>query len=187
MSSEIIVVERDLLKSKAFRPLSGTAKTVLFDFLMKRKVKGKGAKITILNNGELQYSYADANKNGIPPTSFMRALDQVIAHGFIDVAWSGSGGKKGDVSLYAISDRWRAFGTDHFQPATRPKDNRQGRGFQPGNEAWKRSKNSTFAAENGKPTIAENGKPKGKVTPLNRQKRQTEKEAKTAETLVDTS
>jgi hypothetical protein len=39
MSSEIIVIEREFLKSKAFRSLSGTAKNVLFDFLMKRKIK----------------------------------------------------------------------------------------------------------------------------------------------------
>lgn len=163
MSSDIIVVERTLLKSKAFRSISGTAKTVLFNFLMKRKVKGKrtggGRKKTpvILNNGELQYSYAEAKRKGVPATSFMRALDQVIGHGFLDVAWSGSGGKKGDVSLYAISERWRAFGTDSFQP---------------GNVEWKRSKNSTFAAKNGKPTIAENGKPNGESMPLVRHFRQ---------------
>ena len=186
---DIIVVEQDLLKSEAFRSLSGTAKTVLFDFLMKRRIKTRkthaGRKeIAILNNGEIRYSYAEAKARGLPSSSFMRALDQVINQGFIDVAWSGSGGKKGDVSLYGISERWRAYGTERFQPATRPKDKRQGRGFQVGNQLWKRSKNTNFGVKNGKPTIAKNGKPKGKVMPLNRQKRQIKKDTKSAETHV---
>jgi hypothetical protein len=132
-----ISIERDLLKSEAFRGLNGTAKTVYFDFRMKCKVQwpkrkpGRGQELDILNNGELVYTYAEA-ENKKPPigrASFMRALDTLIERGIIDVAHSGSGGKKGDKSLYAISERWRAYGTDEFKPATRPKDRRQGRGF----------------------------------------------------------
>jgi len=144
MTSEIIVVERALLKSEAFRCLNGTSKTVLFDFLMKCRVKGRKVKPgrkserVILNNGEIEYCYSEAEKRGTPRSNFMRALDELLKKGFIDIAHSGSGGKKGDKSLYAISDRWRAWGTDDFISAKRPNDNRQGRGFKPGNEYWKR-------------------------------------------------
>lgn len=137
MTSPIIVVERGLLKSEAFRCLNGTSKTVLFDFLMKCRVKGRKIKPgrkserVILNNGELEYTYSEAEKKNptISRPAFMRSLDTLIGKGFIDVAHSGSGGKKGDKSLYGISDRWRAWGTDDFISAHRPKDNRNGRGF----------------------------------------------------------
>lgn len=135
MSSPVVVIERDLLKSPAFRQLNGTAKTVFFDFLMKRKIKmharrrGKRKEPIILNNGELEYTYAEAERKGIPRASFMRAIDTLVEYGFIDITHSGSGGKKGDKSLYAISERWRLWGTSDFHKMTRPKDKRKGRGF----------------------------------------------------------
>ena len=92
----------------------------------------------ILNNGEIEYCYSEAEKKGIPRPSFMRNLDMLIEYGFLDITHSGSGGKKGDKSLYAISDRWRDYGTDNFVPSSRPKDLRQGRGFQSGDNHWTR-------------------------------------------------
>jgi hypothetical protein len=141
---DIITVERSLLKSKAFRGLSGTAKTVLLDFLMKRKLKklnirqGRKPEWCISNNGEIEYTYSEAEnkKPVISRGSFMRALDSLTQHGFIDVEHSGSGGKKGDKSLYAISDRWRLWGTDEFISSKRKKDTRSGRGFKPGSQHW---------------------------------------------------
>ena len=177
MSGDVIMVERELLKAEAFRSLSGTAKTVLFDFLMQRKIKGvkvHGRKVPmLLNNGELVYSYAEAEQKGIPRSTFMRSLDELVSKGFIDIAWSGSGGKKGDVSLYGLSDRWAAFGTGKFKSATRPKDKRQGRGFKRGNTEWKKARKSNMGAKNGNPTIAENGNPKVQDSLLNCQKRQS--------------
>ena len=176
MSGDVIMVERELLKAEAFHSLSGTAKTVLFDFLMKRKIKGvkvHGRKVPmLLNNGELVYSYAEAEQKGIPRSTFMRSLDELVSKGFIDIAWSGSGGKKGDVSLYGLSDRWAAFGTDKFKPATRPKDKRQGRGFRRGNKEWMKARKSNIGVKNGNPTIAENSNPKVEESLLNCQKRQ---------------
>jgi hypothetical protein len=177
MTSGVIMVERDLLKAEAFRSLNGTAKTVLFDFMMKKKVKGvkvHGRKVPmILNNGEIVFPYAEAEKKGIPRTTFMRCLTELVAKGFIDITWSGSGGKKGDVSLYAISDRWTAYGTDKFKSATRPKDTRQGRGFRRGNTEWKKVRKSNIGAKNGNPAIAENGNPNTNGTPLNCRERQS--------------
>ena len=188
MSGDVIMVERSLLRADAFRSLSGTAKTVLFDFLMKRKIKGvkvHGRKVPmILNNGEIVYSYAEAEQKGIPRSTFMRALDELVAKGFIDIAWSGSGGKKGDVSLYGLSDRWIAYGTDKFKSATRPKDKRQGRGFRRGNKEWMKARKSNIGVKNGNPTIAENGNPKVEGNPLNCQKRQSNIQGKTPKSLA---
>jgi len=59
----------------------------------------------------------------------MRALDELVEKGFIDITHSGSGGIKGDKSLYAISDRWKDYGKSNFKPMKRQKDSRKGRGF----------------------------------------------------------
>jgi len=67
----------------------------------------------------------------------MRAIDTLIEHGFLDISHSGSGGKKGDKSLYAISERWKVWGTDAFTPVSRPKDTRAGRGFKKGPDHWR--------------------------------------------------
>lgn len=144
MASDIIVIERDMLKSEPFRQLNGTAKTILLDFMMKCRVKtrqrpGRKKEREILNNGELEYCYSEAEKRGIPRATFMRGIDELVHKGFIDIAHSGSGGKKGDKSLYAISDRWRAWGTDNFIPASRPKDTRAGRGFKKGHNHGRKS------------------------------------------------
>ena len=159
MASTHIGVERELLKHPAFRNLNGTAKAVLFDFMMRRKVDKKkshrnGTEYIVSNNGELVYTYAEAERNGIPRSSFMRAIDDLVEAGFIDIAHAGSGGRKGDVTLYAISCRWHHHGTDRWEPTTRPKDTRQGRGFQPGHKAWK---SAIMGIKSGNPTITING------------------------------
>ena len=85
----------------------------------------------ILNNGELEYTYSEAEKKN-PPISryaFMQAIDCLTNIGLIDVVHKGSGGKKGDKSLYAISERWRYWGTEDFIENPRPKDTRKGRGW----------------------------------------------------------
>ena len=159
MPSDIIVVQRDLLKSKVFRQLNGTAKTVYFDFLMKCRVKGRTPKEgrkkvrDILNNGEIEYSYSEAEKREIHTTPFMKAIDNLIKYGFIDIEHPGSGGRKGDKTLYAISDRWEKWGTDAFRHTVRAKDTRKGRGFQPGNTFCRYSKSTTFPPEDFDPQV----------------------------------
>jgi hypothetical protein len=130
-----LYVEKGMLRSTVFRELTKTATTVYFDFRLKcqpQKVKipGKNKKEWIIkNNGELVYTYDEAERKGIPRNKFKRAIDNLIDHGFIDISKQGSGGKRGDVSLYAISDRWRKYGTPEFESATRQRDTRQGRGW----------------------------------------------------------
>ena len=138
MASDFIRIERKLLQSIAFRSLRGKAYIVFCDFMMKRRFQkqsnnGKPYKRSdtwiIINNGEIEYTYSEAVKKGISRSSFMRALDELIEKGFIDIAHSGAGGVKGDKSLYAISERWRYWGTDRFVTASRQSDTREGRGF----------------------------------------------------------
>jgi hypothetical protein len=143
MPAETISIERKLLKSKVFRSLNGTEKTVLMDFLLKRVMGKHGKKgkesYFIQNNGEIEYCYSEAVKKTppIPAATFMRAIDKLVERGFIEVTSPGSGGKKGDKSKYAISNRWRKWGTFEFKECSRPKDKRRGRGFKPGKDHWK--------------------------------------------------
>lgn len=125
MAGPIIVCEREMLKSKAFRSLTSTAMVILFDFLMRRRYKGK----KFVNNGEIVYPFSEAAKKGIPAATFNRNRDLLIERGFLEITRAGSGGKKGDMTLYALSDRWQKWGKDTFKTATRPKDERKGIGF----------------------------------------------------------
>jgi hypothetical protein len=134
MASPIVVVEKDLLRSEAYRTLPRTAILMLMDFHMKRVIQGRTDKRgnkshQVLNNGEIEYTYSEAKKKGINKQTFTTNRDVLIERGFIDIAHQGSGGKKGDKTLYSMSDRWRHWGTDRFIKCTRQKDQRKGCGF----------------------------------------------------------
>ena len=128
-------IEEQEVKSEAFKGLTPTAIRVYLLLRMRMKKapipgNGKNTRWKTINNGELEFSYAEAeSKYGIIRSSFMNAITRLVENGFIDIKHSGSGGVKGDKSLYSISERWRKFGTPHFLFKTRPKDTRSGRGF----------------------------------------------------------
>ncbi len=124
-----IWIERKLLKSIAFRKLSAGAMNLYLHFLMKRQMGQAGRagkeKWIIKNNGEIIFTYVMAKDElTMPGTTFMRSIDKLVDHGLIDVVHAGSGLKKGDCSLYSISNRWEKFGTDNFIEKPRPKDTR---------------------------------------------------------------
>jgi len=158
MTSKGIRIDKKVLNSEVFRSLSKTAMLIYLDFLQKRKmqkIKGSPRRSDgwiIINNGEIEYTYSEAEKRGISRSRFMRALDGLIGKGFIDVAHSGSGGMKGDKSKYAISERWREWGTDNFINKTRPRDTRGGRGF---GVYWKNQK-ANMGIKSDNPPIIEN-------------------------------
>ena len=91
-----------------------------------KKVGPKGKeKWFIENNGEIIFSYTEAlKKYEITKPRFQRALDGLVNNGLIDITHHG-GGVKGDFSTYAISQRWRDYGTDKFIKNLRPKDTRK--------------------------------------------------------------
>jgi hypothetical protein len=91
-----IVIDANLVTSKAFLRLTGAAPQVCLLFLRRRKMvklgrKGK-EKWVISNDGEIVFPYAEAEKKfGITRPRFQRALDQLVEHGFIDIAHPGGG------------------------------------------------------------------------------------------------
>jgi len=127
MASNIIVFEKSLLESKAYYKLSGNQIRILNRFMMKRKlkkikVKGRKAEWIITNNGEIVFTYSEAEKMGMSRSTFLRAIDRLVEVGLIDITHSGNGNFKGDCSKYFISDRWMEYGMKHFKKKTRLKD-----------------------------------------------------------------
>jgi len=110
-------VERELFESKAFIALGGVASQVLVLFLGKRQMRnvkiGKKKKWTCLNCNSISFTYIEAEqKHGITKSRFSRALDELLAKGFITCEYKG-GGYQQDKSIYAISDNWL-----HWSPGT---------------------------------------------------------------------
>ena len=150
--STVIVLEQRLVKADAWISLSGTAKAVYLLFRTKCRVgrpPGKPGKRgwTILNNGELVFTYGEAQqKYGIPASRFRRALDELIEKGFIDVAASGMGVHK-VTTLYAIAERWRDYGTAAFRLAKRPQPSIHNPGFKRGNKLWRQTSEKNTSVE----------------------------------------
>ena len=129
-TSKNIWIEREMILSPAFHKLNGSAMEVLLLFLYRRQWSrpSRKGKWYTTNNGEIVFPYKEAKKRfKIPKSSFARAIDKLVEHGFIEIAHLG-GGLIGDCTRYSISERWRKYGTDSFVRKKRPKDTR-GFGF----------------------------------------------------------
>jgi len=129
--SGVVVIDKEIIFSKAFLSLSGIAPQVYLIFLSKRKYARVGRKWMQTNNGEIEFPYDEAQDQfGITKPRFTRAIDQLIKHGFLDIAKPG-GGICGVKTLYSISERWQKFDTPDFEYRERKK--RKGYpGFQKG-------------------------------------------------------
>lgn len=123
-------IERGLIKSKAWLSLSGISPQVYTIFLLKRQMakegrKGEG-KWVCANNGEIIFTYREAEKKfGISQPRFLRAIDDLIEHGFLDISKPGIPARK-IATEYFIAERWREFGTDRFKHVERIKGLRAG-------------------------------------------------------------
>ena len=118
--SKGVYLQRDILESEAFWKLSGTATKVFMVFRMKcvfKKVNlGKREILTIVNNGDIQFTYKEALvKYGISKTTFLNSRDKLIEVGLIEIAENGG---EHHPSKYAISENWRKYPEETF---TRPK------------------------------------------------------------------
>ena len=115
-----VYIERDILESDAYWSLTGAAPQVYMVFLMKRilsdKAFGKDKARIIENNGEITYTFKEAWKNHrIPKSTFLRARDQLIKAGLIEIVEDGG---YHHTTKYAISNNWRNYPEQIFE---RPK------------------------------------------------------------------
>jgi hypothetical protein len=112
-----IYVPWELLESPAFWKLSGTAVRVLLRFMQKRiwaerKRRRKGRRPDFVNGG-IAFTYTEATAFGISESNFLDVVKKLVRLGFVDVEHQG-GGLQRDYSRYAISERWRDYGTEKF-------------------------------------------------------------------------
>jgi len=127
-----------LLTSEAYRSLRSPTSYIVYGiFKTKCQMENVGTKREprwqIANDGKIEFSYKEAkDKYGISEQRFLRAIDDLVDKGFIDIRIQG-GSEKGDMSLYAISNRWRYYGTDSFEKQERVK-RVDGPGFAKGNK-----------------------------------------------------
>ncbi len=126
-ASPNVVIEKKVFTSKAWLSLTGIAAQVLPLFLLKRQLAKTGKrgheKWVCTNGQELVFTYKEAReKYGITQWRFQRAIDDLIDKGFLDIAKS-AGGLFKETTLYALSDRWREYGTSEFKEAFRQKRN----------------------------------------------------------------
>ena len=150
--SGVIVLDKLMVESPVWLSLSGTAIKVYQLFRCKCIIAKKNHRPTkrsesiinrIMNNGELVFTYIEAQqKYGITAGRFARAIDELVERGFLDIAKTGMGLYK-MTTYYGISDRWRYWGTEKFEPAKRPEPNIRGCGFRKGNKLWQKAKRKT--------------------------------------------
>jgi len=128
-NSPNIWFDRKFLSSEAFLSLSRIALLVLFFFLGKRETPElrtrHGKEYPIRNNGEIVFSYLEAEKKGISRAQFRDAIDQLIEYGFLSIAHHGWGGRKGDMTKYSLDTRWKNYGTPSFQEVKPREKNTQ--------------------------------------------------------------
>lgn len=149
----VIVLEQSLVKSDSWLSLGRSAIIVYLIFRTKcriDKLQGKPGKRrrVIINNGEIVFTYAEAlKKYGITTSRFRRAIDELLAKGFIDIAATGMGVYR-VATFYAISERWRDYGAPGFKEFKRPKMNITNPGFKQGNKIWQKARKKKSSDEN---------------------------------------
>jgi len=84
----------------------------------------------ITNNGEISFTYQQAEWRGMNARRFARALKELHSLGFIDVAHLGRGAR-GDYTKYSLSERWAKYGTTEWQEIPFPENFPQGFRIQP--------------------------------------------------------
>lgn len=125
----VIVLDIRLITSRAWLSLTGAAPLVYLLFrpkcqMQRVRAPGKPGKrsehLVITNNGQLEFTYVEArDRYGISQRRFLEAIEQLVRYGFLDITRVG-GGLFRNKTLYAISDRWKDYGTPDFQTAERP-------------------------------------------------------------------
>lgn len=107
-------VPYEMLDSVAFKELSAKGIQVLLRFMQKRTWNKRPRKGVEYCNTGLVFTYEEAQYLGISKSRFNELIRQLVELGFIEVEHQG-GAYGRDFSRYAYSERWNAYGTDHFK------------------------------------------------------------------------
>ena len=113
-----------MLRSKAFVTLTGAAKQILLELRIRlivesyapRRRDKDSRRYYAKNNGKLILSYKSIHRQfGYSTATISRAIDQLVAHGFIEIAELGCGVKRQSHKI-ALIKNWQNFGTENFRP-----------------------------------------------------------------------
>jgi hypothetical protein len=131
------MLEPSLIESEAVKSLNGKwwALFCLIRFHQKayRKKTSKHKKgyknLTITNNGEIMFTYGEAKELGMRSSeTFGRVIRELVERGFIDIALQGNWYQK-EPTKFAISERWKRYGTPDFVKVEVPRQLPKGIGF----------------------------------------------------------
>jgi len=145
------MLESALIESEAVRDLSGKwALLCLVRFHQKayRKKDKKNRKnfnrMKITNNGEIIFTYAEAQELGMKSSStFNNVLRELVEDkGFIDIAEKGDWYRR-EPTKYAISHRWKRYGTTMYERVVMPKSPPKGIPFKKKDASVERSQQTS--------------------------------------------
>ena len=133
-----LVLSKKMLRSKAYVRLTGAAKQILLELYMRltldkyqpRKPHRNSERYYAKNNGELVLSYKSIHKQfGYSTATISKAIDRLVANGFIEIAELGCGVKRQSHKI-ALIRNWLDYGTENFQPGQgKSKSGPVNRGF----------------------------------------------------------
>lgn len=108
-------IERDLLRARAFWALSGTAKGLLFLFLLKRDMTKQhvclNCRNITLTYKELENLHGEGlngKPSGISRGSIARGIKELMAKGFIEIVRQG-GAYQQDKTIYGLTNEWKLW------------------------------------------------------------------------------
>jgi len=147
-------IERELYQSEVFNSLSGVTLRVLIAFLDKRirekisKAKDRKnvkRKPKFINLDRITLTYGELEKKyGVIRQSATRAIDELLAKGFIEIQHQG-GAYRHDKSVYALVDKWM-FWRKGAPPFSKRKKDAVRRGYQ-GNKRKSKVLNFDFVGQ----------------------------------------
>lgn len=146
--NDCLVLSKKMLRSKAFVKLTGAAKQILLELRMRLKLENyrpkrnsrKNERFYAGNNGKLVLSYKSIHGQfGYSTATISKAIDQLVATGFIEIAELGIGVKRQSHKI-ALIKNWEKYGTDEFKAGL-------GKSNRPVNGGFKKRKNLETTSE----------------------------------------
>ena len=152
-----LILSKKMLRSKAFVELTGAAKQILIELYMRLKLESyKPSKYSrkssqqffAKNNGKLVLSYKSIHEQfGYSTATISKAIDRLVANGFIEIAELGCGVKRQSHKIALITN-WEKYPTDEFKPGL-------GKSNQPVNGGFKKRKKLGTTSETKAGTTSE--------------------------------
>lgn len=116
---------RDLNYAPALKVLNWFHEKIQFKVHKHKRGANRYEKV---NDGEISFTYREANIRGLSNQKYSKAIKLLHGKGFIDIKKPGSG-LEGDYTIYLISQRWEKYGTPQFYEVGFPYQFRNAKTF----------------------------------------------------------